>query len=179
MFCSLFIVHSSFSLTPFSTHWGQKHVFSSYIPLLCTWESLRKLHWGRAERQPWLPGAPLAILSLMSPINWPPVHWVQRRHCCLWSSLQKKFSSHLLLKYWFWNWNTESLLKGCPIWNALSFFPAVFRLKAITRKQIERKPSKEFVNGSDRLKLLDKCGIYMTKTWAQCWLSITSNKIPW
>ena len=40
----------------------------------------------------------------------------------------------------------------------------VFRLKAITRKQIERKPSKEFVNGSDRLKLLDKCGIYMTKT---------------
>ena len=42
--------------------------------------------------------------------------------------------------------------------------PSVLRLKAITRKQIERKPSEEFLNGSDRLKLLDKCGIYMTKT---------------
>lgn len=34
--------------------------------------------------------------------------------------------------------------KGCPIWKGLSFFP-VFMLKAITIKQSERKPSKEYL----------------------------------
>lgn len=95
-------------------------------------------------------------------------------HCCSYPSLQRKFCSTLLLKYWFWNGNTEGLLKGYPIWDGLPFIP-VFRLKAITVKQIENPP-KNIVNGSDRLKLLDKCIIYMTKTWAQCWLSFTSKR---
>lgn len=86
-------------------------------------------------------GPGMAIVLLATPVGLP---WIESREGIVVHTIATKenfvlvYSEVLILKL-----KHRRSTKECPIWKELSFSP-VFRLKAITMKQTERKPSKEY-----------------------------------